>query len=156
MMAPLLGRAPGPSELEPFTLELVEWFSSLPEGAVARGISDLDTGPSKAFPSAVILLRRWAMRRCCLDLSVSMSARPTGLSAYRQWLAAAIVDQASNSRGQASCFRRGWILFCPDFSRPSSRRYLGFPVPGCGGLRMPIIKVLLPTQRSYDPRQCAS
>ena len=42
MMSPLLGRAPGPSELEPFTLELIDWFSSLPEGAVARAISALD------------------------------------------------------------------------------------------------------------------
>ena len=43
MMSPLLGRAPGPSELEPFTLELIDWFSSLPEGAVARAISALDS-----------------------------------------------------------------------------------------------------------------
>jgi amidase len=42
MMSPLLGRAPGPNELEPFTLELIDWFSSLPEGAVARAVSDLD------------------------------------------------------------------------------------------------------------------
>lgn len=42
MMTPLLGRAPGPQELEPFTLELIDWFATLPEGVVPNAITALD------------------------------------------------------------------------------------------------------------------
>ncbi|HEX6243284.1 MAG TPA: amidase family protein, partial [Polyangiales bacterium] len=36
MMSPLLGREPGPDELEPFTLALRARYRALPEGALAR------------------------------------------------------------------------------------------------------------------------
>ncbi len=39
MMQPFLGRLPGPSELEPFTLELVDWFAGLPADAVSQAIA---------------------------------------------------------------------------------------------------------------------
>lgn len=42
MMTPLLGRAPGPQELEPFTLELIDWFATLPEEVVPNAITALD------------------------------------------------------------------------------------------------------------------
>lgn len=42
MMTPLLGRPPGPDELEPFTLELAAWFSSLPESTLPQVFADLD------------------------------------------------------------------------------------------------------------------
>lgn len=36
MVTPLLGRPPGPDELEPFTLELIDWAATLPPDAPAR------------------------------------------------------------------------------------------------------------------------
>ena len=36
MVTPMLGRPPGPDELEPFTLELGEWAATLPEGTEAQ------------------------------------------------------------------------------------------------------------------------
>jgi amidase len=41
MVAPLLGRDPGPDELEPFTLELLAWFRDLPPTAVEAAWADL-------------------------------------------------------------------------------------------------------------------
>ncbi|WP_428265039.1 amidase family protein [Haliangium sp.] len=38
MVQPMLGRDPGEDELEPFTLSLLHWFRSLPEGATRRAI----------------------------------------------------------------------------------------------------------------------
>lgn len=37
MVTPMLGRPPGPDELEPFTLELVEWGATLPPDVAATG-----------------------------------------------------------------------------------------------------------------------
>lgn len=42
MMTPLLGRPPGPDELEPFTLELAAWFSSLPDSTLPQAFADFD------------------------------------------------------------------------------------------------------------------
>ncbi|SOE01586.1 amidase family protein [Blastococcus haudaquaticus] len=36
MVTPMLGRPPGPDELEPFTLELIDWAATLPPGAPAE------------------------------------------------------------------------------------------------------------------------
>lgn len=36
MVTPMLGRAPGPDEFEPFTLELIAWAATLPQDATAR------------------------------------------------------------------------------------------------------------------------
>jgi amidase len=36
MVTPVLGRPPGPDELEPFTLELIEWGATLPADEAAR------------------------------------------------------------------------------------------------------------------------
>ena len=37
MVTPMLGRPPGPDELEPFTLELIEWGATLPDDSEAVG-----------------------------------------------------------------------------------------------------------------------
>ncbi len=42
MMTPLLGRPPGPDELEPFTLELAAWFSTLPAKTLPQAFADFD------------------------------------------------------------------------------------------------------------------
>jgi amidase len=42
MMAPLLGRAVDDRDLEPFTLQLVEWFRTLPPGAVAEARGSIE------------------------------------------------------------------------------------------------------------------
>lgn len=54
MMTPVLGRAPGPDELEPFTLALIAWYASLPADSVARAIAALDRASAtyRAFLSS--------------------------------------------------------------------------------------------------------
>jgi amidase len=42
LMEPLLGRPVGEAELEPFTLSLLRWYRSLPEGAAAQALGDLE------------------------------------------------------------------------------------------------------------------
>lgn len=44
MVTPMLGRAPGPDELEPFTLELLEWGSGLGPDALAGAEAHLAAG----------------------------------------------------------------------------------------------------------------
>jgi amidase len=56
---PLLGRAPGPGELEPFTLELVEWAATLPPGTPAvleRTLADVARGYLRLFERCDVVL----------------------------------------------------------------------------------------------------
>lgn len=41
-MAGVLGRPPGPDELEPFTLELIDWYRGLPEQAAAAALAEIE------------------------------------------------------------------------------------------------------------------
>lgn len=67
MVTPMLGRAPGADELEPFTLELIEWSSTLPPTAEAED--------SSAFAAATAAhLHRF--ERCDVVLSPTVAEPP--------------------------------------------------------------------------------
>lgn len=59
MVGPLLGRAPGPDELEPFTLELADWAKSLPahdEEASAATIASAGRSYAAMFEGCEVVL----------------------------------------------------------------------------------------------------
>ncbi|MGY1637844.1 amidase [Geodermatophilus sp. SYSU D00742] len=59
MATPLLGRAPGPDELEPFTLQLLDWAATLPADAPAaleRTLADVARGYLRLFEHHDVLL----------------------------------------------------------------------------------------------------
>jgi amidase len=59
MVTPLLGRAPGPEELEPFSLELIDWGRSLAPGALAqaeRALSASGTAYLQLFDAVDVVL----------------------------------------------------------------------------------------------------
>jgi amidase len=59
MATPLLGRAPGPDELEPFTLELLEWAATLPPDTPAvleRTLADVAHGYLRLYERHDVVL----------------------------------------------------------------------------------------------------
>jgi amidase len=59
MATPLLGRAPGPDELEPFTLELLEWAATLPADTPAvleQTLADVAGGYLRLFDRHDVVL----------------------------------------------------------------------------------------------------
>ncbi|MGY6502468.1 MAG: amidase [Acidimicrobiales bacterium] len=67
MVTPMLGRAPGPDELEPFTLELAEWAATLPD--------DVEASAQRVFANASAAYR-WLFERCDVVLSPTFARLP--------------------------------------------------------------------------------
>ena len=70
LMTPALGRRPGPAELEPFTLELIEWSATLPPGSAQRVAQALRSA-GEAFVAA--------FTTCDVVLSPTLTTLPWSL-----------------------------------------------------------------------------
>ncbi|MBF5054952.1 amidase [Alcanivorax sp. 521-1] len=75
-MAPILGRSPGPEDLEPFTLDLIKWYRQRDTGAIKRATAALQT--------AALRMRRFAERfDVLLCPTLAGSPRPLGFLSPR-------------------------------------------------------------------------